>query len=73
MGSTAANRLFTASYILAQQAEVRATQQAVIRKWAKDMDVTLTEEDQATLQAQKDAYGEDLQRVLKSPRGSMMI
>lgn len=56
---------YTIGDYVAQQAEVRATQQAVIRKWAKDMDVTLTEEDQATLQAQKDAYGEDLQRVLK--------
>ena len=37
----------------------------MIRKWAKDVNVTLTEEDQAALQAQKDAYGADLEKALK--------
>ena len=55
---------YTIGDYVAQQAEVRATQQAVIRKWAKDMDITLTEADQATLQAQKDAT-DDLESLLK--------
>ena len=56
---------YTAADYVREQAESQATQQAVIRKWAKDVNVTLTEEDQAALQAQKDAYGADLEKALK--------
>lgn len=56
---------YTAADYVREQAESQAAQQAVIRKWAKDVNVTLTEEDQAAMQAQKDAYGEDLEKVLK--------
>ena len=56
---------YTAADYVANQAESQAVQQAVIRKWAKDVGVTLTEEDQAVLQAQKDAYGDDFQTLLK--------
>ena len=56
---------YTAADYVANQAESQAAQQAVIRKWAKDVGVTLTEEDQAVLQAQKDAYGDDFQTLLK--------
>ena len=56
---------YTAADYVREQAESQAVQQAVIRKWAKDVNVTLTEEDQAALQAQKDAYGADLEKALK--------
>ena len=56
---------YTAADYVANQAESQAVQQAVIRKWAKDVGITLTEEDQAVLQAQKDAYGDDFQTLLK--------
>lgn len=56
---------YTAADYVTQQAESQAVQQAVVRKWAKDVNVTLTEEDQATLQAQKEAYGADLEKALK--------
>ena len=56
---------YTAADYVANQAESQVVQQAVIRKWAKDVGVTLTEEDQAVLQAQKDAYGDDFQTLLK--------
>ena len=56
---------YTAADYVANQGESQAVQQAVIRKWAKDVGVTLTEEDQAVLQAQKDAYGDDFQTLLK--------
>ena len=56
---------YTAADYVREQAESQAVQQAVVRKWAKDMNVTLTEEDQAAIQAQKDAYGADLEKALK--------
>ena len=56
---------YTAADYVANQAESQAVQQAVIRKWAKDAGVTLTEEDQSVLQAQKDSYGDDFQMLLK--------
>ena len=40
---------YTAADYVANQAESQVVQQAVIRKWAKDVGVTLTEEDQAVL------------------------
>ena len=63
--NTALGEGYTAADYVAQQAESQVTQQAAIRKWAKDMGVTLTEEDHAAIQEQKDAYGADLQKVLK--------
>ena len=56
---------YTAADYVAEQAESQIVQQAVIRKWARDVGITLTEEDQAAMQAQKDAYGEDFQTILK--------
>lgn len=63
--STELGEGYTAADYVAEQAESQVVQQAVIRKWAKDVGITLTEEDQASLQAQKEAYGEDLQTLLK--------
>ena len=56
---------FTAADYVAQQAESQVKQQAAVRKWAKDMGITLTEDDEAALQQQKEAYGEDIQKSLK--------
>ena len=63
--STQLGEGFTAADYVAQQAEAQVKQQAAVRKWAKDMGITLTEDDGATLQQQKEAYGEDLQKVLQ--------
>lgn len=63
--TTALGEGYTAADYVAQQAESQVTQQAAIRKWAQDMGVTLTDEDQAAIQEQKDAYGADLQKALK--------
>lgn len=56
---------YTAADYVAEQAESQVVQQAAIRKWAADLGLTLTEEDQATIQAQKDAYGDELDMVLQ--------
>ena len=63
--STELGEGYTAADYVAEQAESQVVQQAVIRKWAKDAGVTLTEEDQSVLQAQKDSYGDDFQMLLK--------
>ena len=63
--STQLGEGFTAADYVAQQAEAQVKQQAAVRKWAKDMGITLTEDDGATLQQKKEAYGEDLQKVLQ--------
>ena len=48
----------TAADYVASQAESQVLSSAVLRGWAKEMGVTMTEEDAAALQAQKDAYGD---------------
>lgn len=48
----------TAADYVAAQAETQVISNAVLRAWAKEMGVTLTEEDLASLQAQKDSYGD---------------
>ena len=63
--STQLGEGFTAADYVAQQAESQAVQQAAIRKWAADMGITLTEEDQATVEAQKAGYGDNFQTILK--------
>lgn len=56
---------FTAADYVAQQAESQAVQQAAIRKWAADMGITLSEENQAAIAEQKAAYGDNFQTILK--------
>lgn len=56
---------YTAADYVAEQARSQVKQQAAIRKWAADKGVTLTEEDAANLQAQKDGYGDELDTLLK--------
>ena len=63
--STQLGEGFTAADYVAQQAESQAVQQAAIRKWAADMGITLTEEDLATVEAQKAGYGDNFQTILK--------
>ena len=46
-----------AADFVAQQAKEQVVASAALRAWAKEQGVTLTEEDLAALQAQKDAYG----------------
>ena len=46
-----------AADFVAQQAKEQVIASAALRAWAKEQGVTLTEEDLAALQAQKDAYG----------------
>ena len=58
--STQLGEGFTAADYVSQ-----AVQQAAIRKWAADMGITLTEEDQATVEAQKAGYGDNFQTILK--------
>ena len=48
----------TAADYISSQAESQVVASAVLRGWAKEMGVTMTEEDMAALQAQKDAYGD---------------
>ena len=48
----------TAADYVASQAESQVVASAVLRGWAKEMGVTMTEEDLAALQAQKAAYGD---------------
>ena len=48
----------TAADYVAQQAEAQVAASAVLRSWSKELGVTMTEEDMAALQAQKDAYGD---------------
>ncbi len=48
----------TAADYVVSQAEAQVAASAVLRSWAEEMDVTMTEEDLAALQAQKDAYGD---------------
>ena len=55
----------TAADYVAQQAESQVLEWAVIRKWAKDLGITLTEDDEALIQQQKESVGEDLQNNLK--------
>lgn len=47
----------TAADYAAAQAESQVIASAALRAWAKELGVTLDEEDMAALQAQKDAYG----------------
>ena len=56
---------FTAADYVKEQVESQVTQQATIRKWAKDEGITLTEADKAAIQEQKDVNGADLQKALK--------
>lgn len=56
---------FTAADYVKEQVESQVTQQAVIRKWAKDEGITLTGADKAAIQEQKDVNGADLQKALK--------
>lgn len=63
--SMALSEDYTAADYVAAQAESRVVQQASIRKWAADLGITLTDEDQASLQAQKEAYGDELELILK--------
>lgn len=56
---------YTAADYVAEQAQSQVVQQAAIRKWAADVGVTLTDEDAANLQAQKDSYGDELETLLK--------
>ena len=46
-----------AADFVAEQAMEQVISSAALRAWAKEMGVTLNEEDMAALQAQKDAYG----------------
>lgn len=57
----------TAADYVAEQAESQVIASAALRAWAKEQGVTLTEEDMAALQAQKDAYGgeEAFQQTLR--------
>ena len=57
----------TAADFVAEQAEGQIVATAALRAWAKEQGVTLTEEDMAALQAQKDAYGGEagFQQTLK--------
>lgn len=48
----------TAADYVSQQAEAQVIASAVLRSWAKEMGVTMTEEDLTALQAQKDTYGD---------------
>ena len=48
----------TAMDYVVEGAESQVVASAVLRAWAKEMGVTMTEEDLADLQAQKDAYGD---------------
>ena len=63
--STELGEGYTAADYVKEQVESQVTQQAVIRKWAKDEGVTLTEADKAAIQEQKDANGADLQKALQ--------
>lgn len=56
---------YTAADYVAEQAQSQVVQQAAIRKWAADVGVTLTEEDALNLQVQKDAYGDNMDTLLK--------
>lgn len=56
---------YTAADYVKEQVESQAIQRSVIRKWAKDEGVTLTEEDMAALREQKESGGDDLQKALK--------
>ena len=57
----------TAADFVAQQAKEQVVASAALRAWATEQGVTLTEEDMAALQAQKDAYGGEaaFQQTLK--------
>lgn len=57
----------TAADFVTEQAEGQIVATAALRAWAKEQGVTLTEEDLAALQAQKDAYGGEaaFQQTLK--------
>ena len=48
---------YTAADYVAEQAQSQVVQQAVIRKWAKEMNVTLTENDQTALANRKESFG----------------
>ena len=63
--STPLSETYTAADYVSQQAESQAVQQAAIRKWAADMGITLTEEDQAAIEEQKAGYGDNFQSILK--------
>ena len=56
-----------AADFVAQQAKEQVIASAALRAWAKEQGVTLTEEDLAALQAQKDGYGGEaaFQQTLK--------
>lgn len=57
----------TAADFVAEQAKEQVIASAALRAWANEQGVTLTEEDMAVLQAQKDAYGSEaaFQQTLK--------
>ncbi|MBQ9837324.1 MAG: SurA N-terminal domain-containing protein [Oscillospiraceae bacterium] len=57
----------TAADYVAAQAKEQVVASAALRAWAKEQGVALTEEDLASLQAQKDAYGSEaaFQQTLK--------
>lgn len=63
--STELGEGYTAADYVKEQVESQVTQQAVIRKWAKDEGITLTGADKAAIQEQKDVNGADLQKALK--------
>mgnify|MGYP004544265891 FL=1 len=57
---------YTAADYVAEQAQSQVVQQAVIRKWAKDVNVALTEDDQTILANKKESYGEGgFEKLLK--------
>ena len=56
---------YTAADYVAQQAEYQLMQRVTVRKWAKDMGILLTEDDEAAIQQQKAAYGENLAKILE--------
>ena len=56
---------FTAADYVSQQAEYQLMQRVTVRKWAKDMGILLTEDDEAAIQQQKAAYGENLTKMLE--------
>ena len=57
----------TAADFVAEQAKEQVVASAALRAWAKEQGVTLTDEDMAALQGQKDAYGSEaaFQQTLK--------
>ena len=65
--STQLGESYTAADYVAEDTRERITQQMVIRNWADEMGIRLTEDDEASLDEQRAAYGseEDFQKALK--------